>query len=683
MTLERLALSWRRRWWTGAVLMVLATAALGAALGRAGDWSTAGGALLALSAALVAATGLGLRRLRMDARVAARHLNRAWPQLEESAELLVADVESLSALERLQRERTRHTFERLTPAPALPHRQWRFAVWYAGAVTATAVALLLSAGGQPLRARTAARAEPVRRALTLGDVAVQVSPPAYTNKRSRRARRWDVEAEAGSNVQWTIETGGPVSGGSLVTSTGDTVALTAGEHGQFTATLEVERSALYFVTLRDSGLATLTSDFHQLTVLPDAAPTITVLSPEPRTLVQPGAPSAVSLRVLVGDDYGIAETRLIATLTTGQGEGVKFREQELPFERTAARLDRRPGALLERVIDARALGLGPGDELYFHIVTRDVRRPVSNETRSETYFITLVDTASAMLADFSGLAIDLTPEYFRSQRQIIIDTERLLAERSRIPVAEFRARSENIGLDQHLLRLRYGEIVGDEIVEGETDPQATHEHDVEENATRLAPQVKATLQAALAQMWDAELRLRTADPQAALPFEYRALELLKEVQQSARAYVRRVGFEPPPLEPDRKRLTGDLSKIGRPTLARDASSRDSLAALRDALGVVRRLADGGSRETSDAAMLERAGQALADLAVREPGRHLETLRQLRALLQSLSDSARCGSCLAPLEAGLLRALPTPEAAASGTAPAGSLARRYFELLRAP
>ena len=111
---------------------------------------------------------------------------------------------------------------------------------------------------------------------------------------------------------------------------------------------------------------------------------------------------------------------------------------------------------------------------------------------------------------------------------IIIDTERLLADRNRLTVSEFRARSENIGLDQHLLRLRYGEIVGDEVVEGETDPQVAHEHDVEENATRLAPQVKATLQAALAQMWDAELRLRMSDPQAALPYEYRALELLKE-----------------------------------------------------------------------------------------------------------------------------------------------------------
>jgi hypothetical protein len=467
--------------------------------------------------------------------------------------------------------------------------------------------------------------------------------------------------------------------GALVAAPGDTVALAAAGAGRFTAALTAERSALYYVALRDSGGATVTSDFHQLTVIPDAAPTVTVLSPEPRTLIQPGAPAAVPLRVLVGDDYGIAETRLIATLTTGQGEGVKFREQELAFERTGPRPDRRPGALLERHIDARAMGLGPGDELYFHVVVRDVRRPLPNETRSETYFITLVDTARALLADFSGLAINLVPEYFRSQRQIIIDTERLLAERTSISTEEFRARSENIGLDQHLLRLRYGEIVGDEVVEGDADPQETHQHDIEDNATRLAPQVKATLQASLAQMWDAELRLRTADPQAALPFEYRALELLKEVQQAARVYVRRVGFEPPPLEPDRKRLTGDLSKVGRPTVNRDIASHDSLSAIRAAIDVVRRRSAGAS----DVPALERAGQELAAIAVQEPGRHLETLRRLRELIRSLGTASPCDRCLAPLEAGLVRALPTPRPASAGQEPASGLARRYFDLLRAP
>lgn len=667
MSLERLALSWRRRWWLGAGLSALATGILLAVAVR----SVLAGAL----AAAAALAACWFRRPRMDARTVARHFNRALPSLHESAELLLVDPAALSPIEILQRERTRRAYEQVGDH-SLPHRPWRWALAYTAGAGALAVILLVSSGGGAIGARSPTKGPRETRTVSLGDVVVRIDPPAYTARRTRRTTRWDFDAEAGSDVRWTIEGRGPVAAAALVLSNGDTVPLTRGPDG-FSAARQVERSALYFVTLADSAGVTLTSDFHQLTVIPDAAPTITVLAPESRTLIHPGSPSAVPLRVLVGDDYGVAETRLVATLTTGQGEGVKFREQELPFERTAPRPDRRPGAVLERTIDARALGLGPGDELYFHITARDVKQPLANETRSETFFITLVDTAKALLADFSGLAIDLTPEYFRSQRQIIIDTEKLLAERSRIPAAEFRSRSENIGLDQHLLRLRYGEIVGDEVVEGETDPQATHQHDIEENATRLAPQVKAALTAALAQMWDAELRLRTSDPQAALPFEYRALELLKEVQQSARVYVRRVGFEPPPLEPDRKRLTGDLSKIGPPTLAHDVAGRDSLAGIRAAVTLLQARAPTGP----DVVTLERAGQELAAIAVQQPGRHLETLRRLRELIRSLGAAPTCDACIAPVVSGLLRALPVPLPAASGAARSDGVARRYFELLQ--
>jgi hypothetical protein len=518
----------------------------------------------------------------------------------------------------------------------------------------------------------------VREALEVGEVETAIQPPVYTGRKTRRGRHWDIEAEAGSIVSWRIGVSPSARSGALITSGGDTVRFDSTAGGTRSARLEVERSTLYFVTVRDSTGRVVNSDFHQLTVIPDAAPTVTVVTPEPRTTIAPGASSAVPLRVLVGDDYGISQTRLVATLTTGQGEGVKFREQELELGRAARRPDGRIGSLFERELDPRQLGLGPGDELYFYIIARDNRQPQAQETRSETFFITLADTASVLTADFTGLAINLVPEYFRSQRQIIIDTEKLLAEKSRITAAEFKNRSESIGFDQHLLRLRYGEIVGDEIVEGDVDPGARHEHDIEDNATRLAPQVKATLQASLAQMWQAELRLRTFDPAGALPFEYRALELLKEVQQSARVYVRRVGFEPPPLEPDRKRLTGDLSKIGRPTVSRDLAERDSLPAIRDALAILRR-----APASADVPALERAGQELAQLAVAEPGRHLDALRRLRTLIDSLSAGSRCADCVSSLEADLVRALPPPRPNTAGPELPSGVARRYFDMLRAP
>ncbi|MEJ7662792.1 MAG: hypothetical protein WKG07_38620 [Hymenobacter sp.] len=58
--------------------------------------------------------------------------------------------------------------------------------------------------------------------------------------------------------------------------------------------------------------------------------------------------------------------------------------------------------------------------------------------------------------------------------------------------------------------------------------------------------MKAKLHAVLDEMWAAELRLRTGQPAAARPFEYRALRLLKQVQQQTRAYVKKAGFSPTP-----------------------------------------------------------------------------------------------------------------------------------------
>ena len=52
-------------------------------------------------------------------------------------------------------------------------------------------------------------------------------------------------------------------------------------------------------------------------------------------------------------------------------------------------------------------------------------------------------------------------------------------------------------------------------------------HDIAEAATLLEPKTKELLRAALNEMWQAELHLRSAQPRLALPFEYRALALIE------------------------------------------------------------------------------------------------------------------------------------------------------------
>ena len=461
----------------------------------------------------------------------------------------------------------------------------------------------------------------------------------------------------------------------LATTAGDTIRLEPTGAAGYRGSLEARRNALYQIVAAD-GADTVAGEFHRLSVRVDAPPTLVIVRPEPRTELSGDGPVSVAVEVLAADDYGVGTAAIVATVTTGEGEGVRFREQRLDFDSRSARPG---GLLLRRTLDLRALGMAPGDDLYFHVVARDRRTPAPNEGRSETVFISLADTSGAAAGLPAGIAITVAPEYFRSQRQIIIDTEKLIAERRSLPLQVFRDRGNGIGIDQGLLRLRYGQFTGEEFEEGGADDTG-HEHDTAENSTLLAESVKTKLKAAIAEMWEAELRLRTYRPSEALPFEYRALELLKQVQQDARVYVQRVGFEPPPLEPDRKRLTGKLDAIRDRQVTDSVRIERTLPAVREALEIVRAIAGGRPPVATDRVGVERAGAEVARLAVEDPGRHLAGLGDLRALADSLRLGAACRECLARSERALLRALPDPDDAAAARPFVSPLARRYFELL---
>lgn len=680
--LERLVRRWQMRW-TIAVLVAAAASAVLVGVGAARFLERSP----IIPALLAGAVVLGIARWRrpsVDARTVARHLNRTLTAVEESADLLALPQDELSPLERLQRARVEARLGRLTDLPIIPVRALRTAAWYGGAALLIAVSLLW---WNPARAGVPrAGASDTPRAVTAGPpriagVDVIVQPPEYTRHARRVTHDWDLDVEQDAWVTWRVRIDRPAERVYLLTTEGDTIRCAPHGPREFEARAAPVHSILYQTLVQD-GAVTEASDYHRLTVIPDEPPTLTVVRPEPRTEIAYGAPLIVPVEVLAADDYGVTAAHLVATVTTGAGEAVKFREQTLDFDSAAPRTAEH-GLLLTRRLDLRTFGLAPGDELYFHVVARDDRAPHPNEGRSDTYFIVLTDTAHVTVADVSGLAVNSVPEYLRSERQIIIDTERLLADAAHIATPEFRNRSESIGFDQGTLRDRYAEVAGQETVEQGTEPTIEHEHDTEENTTLLAARVKDQLQQAISQMFGAERHLRIGEPAPALPFEYRALELLKAAQEAARVYVLRVGFEPPPLEPDRTRLTGTLTGISSSTDSRSVARATTVPALRAALAVVQRLARGEPGRPGDVAGLNAAGRELGGLALAQPGQHLATLRDLRALVTSLADSGGrpCSTCLGALERGLLLALPAADPAADPGRGAGGLARTYFDLLR--
>jgi hypothetical protein len=249
-----------------------------------------------------------------------------------------------------------------------------------------------------------------------------------------------------------------------------------------------------------------------------------------------------------------------------------------------------------------------------------------------------------------GLANNLNfkPEIFRSERQIIIDAEQLLRDKDTISLESFKNRSNNLGVDQKLLRLRYGKYLGeeDESNQGIEDVEGldaaefgdgaammdaiTDKHDNAEDATFLDADTKKRLKAVLNEMWKAELQLRIFKPQDALPFAYKALRLLKDLQQSSRVYVAKTSLKTTSLKPE-KRLTADLSKIVPPnTQQQVVIAANNNTILQAALSVLETMK--ANERVANASALAQALPIISSKASVEPATYLPALTALKQLL---------------------------------------------------
>jgi hypothetical protein len=652
-------------WW------LLALVVLGYGIGTA-----MGARLPFVVAGLVAGLVLLRRETReqVSAQALAEHLDRAVPAFEESTTLLLAEPASLPAVARLQRQLVAERWREVPVGSMLPRRRFRRGLTV-GLAAGLAGIVLAAAGREGPIVTT--REGPARAAASgpaLRGLELAVEPPGYTRLPRHLETGDELVAEEGARLEWRARVERGAAAVRLAFSTGDTLALAPQESGWIGRGV-AGAPALVRVLIEDSAGVHAGED-RRFAVRPDRPPVVTLVRPTGRTEFAPGPVVPVEVEVLATDDYGIDATQLSLTLASGRGEAVKFERRTAPFTGRTRRAD--GNLLLTATLDLTALGLGPGDELYFHAEATDRRTPVAGRGRSETAFLVIADTSAPPTADFASLVLAAEPEYFRSQRQIIIDTEKLLRGRAGLARGSFNARSNEIGIDQGLLRLRYGQFLGEEFEEeaapmdhgdaeapadqppdappdegvAAPDPRTEiHRHDDPENATLLAQSVKTRLKAAVHAMWQAELHLRTHAPERALPFEYRALELLKSVQQESRVYVQRVGFEPPPIEVDRLRLTGKLDGVTDRTREHRLAARDSLAPVREALRA--------ARQAARPAEASEAGEALVPLAVNEP-RLLPVLHAFRRLADSLSAGRDCEPCRVDLERRLYPLLPAPE-----------------------
>ncbi|WP_437395819.1 tryptophan-rich sensory protein [Flagellimonas lutimaris] len=508
--------------------------------------------------------------------------------------------------------------------------------------------------------------------------------PSYTGKEAVNTSIPNINAVEGSRVIWNLEFDGDVQTVEMDLM-GERIGFKKTQES-YRLTKTLEASGFYSFTFKDLDGNDYVSDLYSLEMVTDEPPLIQIEGLDNYTYFEFDDDKRLMLSTNISDDFGIGDAYIIATVSKGSGESVKFREETVRFDRAIPKGNKRIQLL--QPLDLDALKMDPGDELYFYVEALDQKTPTPNIARSETYFAVIRDTITDEFAVEGNLGVDLMPDYFRSQRQLIIDTEKLIADRPNISEKDFKFRSNELGFDQKQLRLKYGQFMGDETEmqaapgqvsstenEGDDDNHAgeegeedlldgySHKHDSEnehnlveehdhenegqeeedplhdyvhnhsnpEESTLFEKSLKAKLRDALSIMWDAELHLRLYEPEKSLPYQYDALKIIQDIKNSARIYVHRIGFDPPPIK-EENRLSGDVEDIENYDKKEEFEYQMSFASTREVIARLELLAqDEKQFNNEDSALFVDAGNELAQKAISDPLTYLKVLQGLRDL----------------------------------------------------
>lgn len=658
-----------------------------------------------------------------------RQLDRQWLQRqldgsgssEDSADLLFADGATLNPLQQRQRTHVLATLERAMPdlRPRWPRRALALN-WVAGlAIVALAFGWPPSSPG-PAPARTSAPGSTAAAGpLHLQSARLRIDAPAYTGQATLTQSTLDAKVAADSTLSWSLRFDRVPDKAWLQFHDGRRLPLSQRD-GQWQAE-DVARTPVLYRVVSEPALAE--ARLHRLDVVADRAPSVRVL--EPAATLVPGTPGQRqwSLRFEASDDYAVAtQATLSITVTQGSGENITFVRRSVGLIGSGEATARR----FAHTLNLAALGAQPGSDVIAQLEVRDNHAPTPQTGRSSSVILRLPSADVALGAELEGRIKKTLPAYFRSQRQIIIDAEALIRQRRTLAADDFVKRSDAIGVDQRILRLRYGQFLGEES-EGAPKPPPTsdlptsdaptadshdddhdhdhgadagahdahghdhggkpanadtppvfgsdtdvlseygHTHDHAEAATLLDPQTRATLKAALDQMWSAEGELRQGRPQQALPFAYKALGFIKQVQQAERIYLARVGPELPPIDEGR-RLGGDRAGLASRELPLAARTPPDPAIVE----AWQRLGDDNGAPDLDAlaAWHQRNAPYLPDAL------------DLAAAIEQLRIEPGCSDCRQRLRAQLWRALQRPLPQAMRRSAADAMGQRYLDALEA-
>ncbi len=417
-----------------------------------------------------------------------RQANEQSPALEHSTELLLQDRAELNMLQQWQQDQTKEAFAKSDINAPIPSAT--IYTLLGGSLSALLVSLLTISDSMPSTTEvpiiSIEKSEvnqtpiPEKDTAYISVASLSIDPPSYTAIAPSSSAAGPIEVAEGSQITWNMKVVGYPDQVYLLLSAGDTIRLQP-PYG-YSRVLRTADFYQYGLMHDDHEW---TSDYYPIKVIEDQAPQIAI-SGQPEYLRLPWAENHdIPFSIIVSDDYGLDSAFISGTVAKGQGESVKFREKTFPLKGFSKGERRYQGSY---TFSTAELDMEPGDELYFYVKAYDNCSFEQHWTKSVTHFVMIQDTTIYEYVDDGGMQVDLMPDFFRSQRQIIIDSEQLLVDRPLISQDSFKKASNALGYDQKMLRLKYGQFMGEEnesgiAIQNEVkveDDHAGHDHDPDE-----------------------------------------------------------------------------------------------------------------------------------------------------------------------------------------------------------
>ena len=499
-------------------------------------------------------------------------------------------------------------------------------------------------------------------AVTVESLDIRVVPPAYSGLSVEEVTGDEaVRVLTGSQIEVELTASGKVEGATLGFGGAKTRMRAQGE-GNFNGSFAALTSGAFEVQVI-SGDDAPAPFVRAIEVYSDARPEVHITEPISDQLLRGVPVRPVPVRWTAKDDLGLAEVVLKYIRSRGEGDAAQFVNGSLDligFERTDTR-DWRGGTS----IDLTHLGLQAGDTLVYWIEARDKNPSANNTGRSASLAIAIIAPEPLKL-NLGDLGPNEIGRFLLSERMIIIHTENLHAERSRLARDELLRRAGVIAAEQRDFKNSFNDYMsvegtGEERHDANTvGPQSVEERVREADEERTGvhmhgipdpppgtPSSVRDMTFAIRAMWDAEEALSLGDTQKALGFEREALTLLKRAQLAVR-YVPPVFARSKSIDLKR-RYAGELNEIktrleklsprseSKETVALRAALTEAYAALAELQATLD--APVTTRASAVARAQERAQQSANSLAGAS-GDHAttiaEALGQLRIVETELS-----------------------------------------------